>query len=388
MSDAGFEAYLALLARFLRLSSRQRDEIRRELRAHLEEAVESEMAAGQTREDAILNVLDDFGDAAELAARFRSIGWKRRWIMRGTLAAACIGIAAITFHAIWPEAGPATADQRDSAVGVAAHGAAPDSVNQLTERAVETGRAQAATDAEIYARLQAVLPEVRFEEFPLAETIAYLRDAIGVNVHVYWEDLEAQGVARDKPVTIRLQRVSGQRVLDLLLDDAGAEMPLGFDVHDGVLVIASREKLERERYFTTRVYDVRDLLELAQRWACDTSATRTARSTGESGAPEVSAAGGATPPTADAAPSPAEARLAALIRDTIAPESWRENGGPGGLNLFNGAMVVRHSNHVQREIERLLAGLREAGGDTKLGYEVRDGIIRIATSDTRARRRF
>jgi hypothetical protein len=40
MCDADFESYLDLLSRFLRLSRRQREDIRRELRAHLEDAIE------------------------------------------------------------------------------------------------------------------------------------------------------------------------------------------------------------------------------------------------------------------------------------------------------------------------------------------------------------
>ena len=83
LSDPDYDAYLSLLTRFLRLSPSQRDEIRRELRAHMEEAIEAQLECGVPRDEAVRRALEDFGDAAELAARFSSIGSRRRWIILG-----------------------------------------------------------------------------------------------------------------------------------------------------------------------------------------------------------------------------------------------------------------------------------------------------------------
>ncbi|MEM9419384.1 MAG: permease prefix domain 1-containing protein [Planctomycetota bacterium] len=67
MSEREFEAYLNLLARTLKLSKAQRDRIAGELRDHLEERMAELVDEGVDREDAILQALDEFGDANVLA---------------------------------------------------------------------------------------------------------------------------------------------------------------------------------------------------------------------------------------------------------------------------------------------------------------------------------
>ncbi len=54
-------------------------------------------------------------------------------------------------------------------------------------------------------------------------------------------------------------------------------------------------------------------------------------------------------------PSP----LIKLIIDTVAPDTWEVNGGPGAISELGGVLVVRQSDRVQREIADLLSELRE-----------------------------
>lgn len=95
MSEQDFEMYLTLLAKTLRLSDKQRSAIASELRDHLEERLEELTRRGVSRREAILQALDEFGDASALANDFTTIGKhrNRRRIMQtafGTIAAAAV----------------------------------------------------------------------------------------------------------------------------------------------------------------------------------------------------------------------------------------------------------------------------------------------------------
>ena len=68
MSEHEFEAYLALLGGMLGLSDEQREAISGELRDHMLERMDEQMAAGVPRHEAIQQALAEFGDASRLAA--------------------------------------------------------------------------------------------------------------------------------------------------------------------------------------------------------------------------------------------------------------------------------------------------------------------------------
>lgn len=344
MSETDYDAYLGLLARFLRLDSRQREEIGRELRAHIEEAVDADMARGIPREQAIRRALDEFGDAAELAARFSSIGRKRRWIMRGTLTAACIGFAALALNVFTGQSTPPVVASSGDLGFVGG------------QRATRTTAAR--VDDPIAKALRQEIPEVAFEEVSFKSLVEYVRDIVKVNIHVRWRRLEDSGIDADTPVTIKLKGVSAGQLLDLVLEDVGVAEPLGHEVRDGVLIISTREALTRRR--TTRTYDVRDLLG----WVV--------AATGRQMFPAVALVNDPANPLGGATASGTEMASAAyagksaeeltqLILNAVEPDSWRDAGGSGYLQLFNGILVVRQYDSAHRELDALLSDLRQAG---------------------------
>jgi hypothetical protein len=106
MSEQEFELYLKLLSRCLHLTPAQREQIADELRDHLEERLDELAQAGVSREKAVVQALDEFGDAAVLAADFASIARlkRRRFLMRLSLGSvgALSAVLLIAF-AFWPE---------------------------------------------------------------------------------------------------------------------------------------------------------------------------------------------------------------------------------------------------------------------------------------------
>lgn len=344
MSDLEFEAYVNLLTRFLRLGREQREEIRRELQAHLQDALDEACERGEPRSEAIRRVLEDFGDAAELAARFSKLNRKRRWIMHGTLTAACLAFAAVTTSFLFPAAGPATA--------------APDLLLQVqtanSERRAIPGLTAAGTeeadlDEVIFKALSKTIPEVNFNEVPLREVFAWAQQMMNINLAIQWQRLMDTGIDRDRPTTISVKGLTMERILRLVLDEAGgSDARLGFEVQDGILMISTAEDLERQMTF--EVYDVRDLLSaVSTGYKAPTSApTRAPTSAPTSG------------PAFD---------LLQLITSSVKPETWEDNGGVSGIRWYNGLLVVRTHAAVHRDIQRLLHSLKSAlvepGGGSK-----------------------
>ncbi len=106
MSEQEFELYLKLLSRCLQLTPGQRDQIADELRDHLEQRLAELEQAGVARDKAVVQALDEFGDAAVLAANFAAIARlkRRRFLMRLSLGSVgALTAALLIAYAFWPE---------------------------------------------------------------------------------------------------------------------------------------------------------------------------------------------------------------------------------------------------------------------------------------------
>lgn len=378
MSGQEFEPYLNLLARFLRLSSGQREEIRRELRAHLEDAIDEALSRGVPRDEAIRQALDDFGDAAELAARFRSVGQQKRWIMKGTLAAACVSLAALGVNFLWPSAPPRVSASSWNAAGSqveprSARGReAGDGGQAAGGRQVGDGRGAAAEgDARIRATLRETVLDIEFNDQPLEGILTHLAESLKVNVHVRWDSLEELGVSRDTTVSMHLKQVSVERVLRLLLE--GLPERVDFEVDEGILVVASRDRIRRE--MVTRVYDVRDLI---GEGGATVRQVRGKRDWSYSDAqPDYRRLAWARaalvqstdqPAELPAQETPAESAseddegdaLLELIYAVIEPDEWEDNGGRGQARIYQGTLAVRQTATVHRLLDEFLRDLRRA----------------------------
>jgi RND family efflux transporter MFP subunit len=106
MSEQEFELYLKLLSRCLGLTPGQREQIADELRDHLEQRLAELEQAGVARDKAVVQALDEFGDAAALAANFAAIARlkRRRFLMRLSLGSVgALTAALLIAFAFWPD---------------------------------------------------------------------------------------------------------------------------------------------------------------------------------------------------------------------------------------------------------------------------------------------
>ncbi|MGC1275635.1 MAG: permease prefix domain 1-containing protein [Planctomycetaceae bacterium] len=393
MSQAEFDSYLSLMAKFLRLRSRQRDALADELRDHLESRLDELLAQGKTREQAVKIALEEFGDAAVLAEDFSRLASRhtRRFVMRCTAASAVV-VAAVVLLTL--SLAPPLPD-------------GPGPQNVVAQEEIETPQppdvaAPAIPDgpsveqeavAVLDKKLGKPLTDVAFVEMPLENVLGVIADQIEADVLVDKAGLEDEGVADDTPVSLSLTRtpVTARTVLEFVLE------PNGLTVVNRAGVIYVTTMTRADELLTTRVYNVRDLLENAKSHTTVPPATgmeemgggmggggfysipttallagsvgQLGSRAGEGGAEGMMMeggmdgfgmeSGGMGMSASSRLVGPANELISTIQQTTGGP--WLEKDGTGGtLTVFNGLLVVRQTDEVHTEIQKLLDALREA----------------------------
>lgn len=232
------------------------------------------------------------------------------------------------------------------------------------------GGGESLLDQQLFAKLDRHVP-VQFHNTPLDAAITALASAQNVNVSVNWADLDTAGIKPNTPVTLALAtEIPLRRALDEVLDLAGgSRVELGYTARDGLVKIATQDKLDREVYVA--VYDVGDLLVPRSNFsdAPKIDLPHQARSGLTQGlGTTIYRKDNANDRFADderddryyAARQERVAEIIDLIRTTVEPHSWQANGGEvAAIDEFNGQLVVTQTSAAQRSISDLLSQLRE-----------------------------
>jgi hypothetical protein len=174
------------------------------------------------------------------------------------------------------------------------------------------------TMAKIHEALRSRLKStgLDFVDVPLEEVVALLQNDYDIPVLLDTPALDEIGLGPEQPVTIKLQNISLQSALRLMLK----RLQLTYIIQDEVLVITSAK--EAEESLQTCVYDVRDLAK-------------------------------------DGRGKSMDALIDAIV-SCVATETWAENGGGEAeiRPLSPGLLVVSQVAPIQEQIRDLLASVR------------------------------
>ncbi len=260
----------------------------------------------------------------------------------------------------------------------------PDIWPQLTQRrlaALDTGGGESEASRNAAQALRRIV-DANFEANSFEQVINYLRNSTGANIAVNWPALELAGVDRNRLISLQLSNVPAEQLLELVLDQAGAEVqdidPIGYSIIEGVVTISTERDLQRSTI--ARVYDIDDLLvtvpDFAEAPAFDLNE---ALSNTESGGSNQNSGGGGGGggggfgggggglfgDDADSAEEVELSRedLVAQIQDLITTtvgesEDWQLQDST--LQELNGNLIVRTTPDNHRSIIELLAQLRES----------------------------
>lgn len=221
-------------------------------------------------------------------------------------------------------------------------------------------------DLELNRKLEEVLPEFLFEEVPLEAVFENLREMQDVNLIVDWDDLDANAIDRDKPVSIKLRKVPFRVAIREVLAQVGGDVALAFSISDGLIRIASKEKLDQVKDLL--VYDISDLLvnipHFVNAARLDPAHALNQLARGVS----IDSAGGNmlfesenfADDYAEANDKPGKAdEIMDIIRSTVEPDSWRETGGgDASIRELNGQLIVFNTSDSHRQVADLLSQLR------------------------------
>jgi hypothetical protein len=197
------------------------------------------------------------------------------------------------------------------------------------------------------------IAKINLQRMPLDAAVDQIQNQAHANIAVDWLTLEAAGVDRNSPVTVKANDLPLRRVLDLLCREAGnGTVKLMARADQGVVIISTAEELSHDTI--VRLYDVRDLVisdhdlrlrlhRLLDRVGLNSDAPSTTPSlrTIESRADSIDS-------------------LVRVIVQMVEPDSWRDAGGTiGSIREFAGQLVIVQTPEAHDQIAELLGQLRK-----------------------------
>ncbi len=183
--------------------------------------------------------------------------------------------------------------------------------------------------------LESKVEELSWENQSFESIIAWLRERGEISVIPVWRALEDIGVRRTDGVTLQMRDTTVHAVLVEVCDQLSLYGEVGFIGYGNVIKISSQKHLDRKVY--VRVYDVRDLI----------------FEVGEFASPDAVAGaklGASVEMDNYRTPEERMADLANVLRRTIDPDRWAENGGDCALVIHETSLVVRAPISVHQKL--------------------------------------
>jgi hypothetical protein len=356
--DDRFAEYLDSLRGLLKINRQRRNQIEDELRDHVEERVGELTARGMESEAATALALSEFGDAATLAADFSQVTRhsKRNQIMRlCTTTAAIALILFMGFSMLHPNG------QTEGTAQLAL----PPVTQQVETPAPSTSPASLSVNQdERNEATRELLSETSVDldliEMPVADCLNFLKEececmqwyasasASGYAPHSAdnsgpYGDYDQSASYMGMNISITLSDIPAEMALRLVLDQAG----LGYYLDNGVVIVTDIATAAAR--LDIRVYDISGLI----------AAVKTNPNAGTAYSPQTTYYAPNSNPEHTSQynqyqPSKDVASQIIQLVLSVGPDTWDEVGGPGSVNVFQNALVVRQTEEVHLQLEEFL----------------------------------
>lgn len=203
---------------------------------------------------------------------------------------------------------------------------------------------------------------VDFTNMSLREIISELHALSGINIISDSNALEEEGISLDRRLTMKLSGVSLKSALNMLL----GQVRLTYIIRDGVLTITT--PVHARGKLVQKTYAVADLVIPVDYQPRPCTVVKPQSIPGPASSQLVDPA--ATRPRAPE--GTIEETLIATIKNSIAPQTWSDRGGPGTMDYYplGMALVVNQTADVHEQVAELLTSLRRLQ-DTEVSVDVR-----------------
>lgn len=223
-----------------------------------------------------------------------------------------------------------------------------------------TGETIRATPAQL---MRETLTSVNLDEVPGKLALNIWSNQTNVPLVINWKSLEAQGVDPNAPVTLKLGNIPAEAVLNLIIQQIHPDPidndELLLDVQQWyVSVMTKEDALKRS---TTKLYFIGDLLMDIPNFnnapgfdlndALSNTSSGGSNRSGGKGDSELFKFDDEDDAGERLTKEEKAERIAQMIRDTIEPDIWRENGGRyGSVRYYRGMLVVKAPEFVHEQI--------------------------------------
>ncbi|RMH24994.1 MAG: hypothetical protein D6693_09340, partial [Planctomycetota bacterium] len=212
-------------------------------------------------------------------------------------------------------------------------------------------------DRRVLAELRGRRIPANFTDARLEDVLSFFAQVTTLNVDVDWDSLADIGISRDDLVSLSLQPLDAETVLDRVLRKVSPDQfsRANWAVEDGVLVIASDDALRRNTFVV--IYDVRDLLFRIQDFEEVPDLGLGEITQGQGG-------GSQSDFQVEDRDGPTEEetlqRIIDIIQSNIDPTGWSVAGGDtGDVTELNGNLIITNTARNHQAIAGLLSQLRE-----------------------------
>ncbi len=320
----------------------QAQAIRDEIETHLTDRVRDLMVGGMTENEATKRAIAEFGEAADMAAKYRAVQSEpqRRLLMYGSIFAACGAALALSIAAITGAGGAGGARTQPpvrTAQGVPVLSDIP-VIGALYQKEDAQPGEQGNVKLAVTFLTQPASKEIadvrfdaNFKDASAADAFEFIGKVVNKPVNVNWKSLEELQVHRDARINLQAKHTGIEAVLRAASESSNVTgAKIDWRLTDGVLEIASREFFD-VREIRLTIYDISPII--AAR--IETYNEERAKIVEE---------------------------VTMLLREFVYPEGWRDNGGAlARLTVVGDRMFVEAPERYHTQIKWMLDQLPSSG---------------------------
>ncbi len=234
----------------------------------------------------------------------------------------------------------------------------------LNDRMKEIRRQQQASEAEKERRTRVLLETgigtVNLQDVSAREAFEWVSTVSGLSVIVNWNKLEAYGIDPDQTINLSGRGMTIAQALKLIVMQIGVDgSEIVLDVTPWYVQVLTKEQANRDQVVI--VYPIGDLLHSIPSFDDAPEFDLSALLSTEAGGGELFA------DTSESEPKISKTEQAeqimTLIRETVEPSVWRQNGGTGGaITYWNENLIIRAPRYVHEQIGGGRSGRVATGG--------------------------
>jgi hypothetical protein len=187
----------------------------------------------------------------------------------------------------------------------------------------------------------------------LEDVVKFIADFSGANIDAIWNDAGAEGLDKERRVSISVKDVACLTMLELLLARTGDEFSGNSwqMAESGEIQIGPRSQLNKAA--TLKIYDVQDLLFEVPSFTnvpqLDLEQVLSQSSGGGGGGGNVIQ--GADPEVQSLTERELSDKLVNIITNNIERDQWTRNGGDGAsIDVHAGTLLVRAPDYIHRQL--------------------------------------